>query len=541
MMLQGCVNWGEPGWRSPPLSEIFERRVKRLAAARPSDLLWGGLKGIEKESLRVQPDGFLSDRPHPAGLGSALTHRFVTTDFSEALLEFVTPSFSNTWEALHFLCDIHQFSYGVMGDELLWATSMPCRIPDDRDIPLAYYGESNVGRMKTIYRNGLGFRYGRTMQTIAGVHFNYSLPATFWPVFMQLEQSRLTEDEFRSDAYLGLVRNFRRLGWLVLYLFGASPAVCKSFGDVAGSDMQSLDGETMYEPYGTSLRMSDLGYSNRTQARLNISLNNLDDYIGDLVGAMTTPEPRYQEIGLKQDGEYRQISVNQLQIENEYYSPIRPKRVAFSGERPTTALRRGGIEYVEIRSLDMNVFDPVGINQNVMRFMEAFLVYCLLEESPPFTKNDYEEVAQNHTATAKKGRKPSFELFRNGMPVSLVDWAMEILGNVRAVAELIDKGEEQNVYVQAVDAQMQVVSDSEATPSARLLAELKDGSASFFEFAMACAVGHKQYFADLVALPAGRQEEFASEAAASILRQRDIEVADTISLEEYLERWFGTD
>ncbi len=521
------------------MSEIFEHRVNRLAAARPSNLLWGGLIGIEKESLRVQPDGYLSDRPHPEALGSALTNRFVTTDFSEALLEFITPSFSHTWEALRFLCDIHQFSYEVMGDELLWATSMPCRIPDDGEIPLAYYGGSNVGRMKTIYRNGLGYRYGRTMQTIAGVHFNYSLPTTFWPVYMQLEKSRLAEDEFRSDAYLGLVRNFRRFGWLVLYLFGASPAVCKSFGDVADSDMESLDGETMYEPYGTSLRMSDLGYSNSTQAGLNISLNNLDDYIGDLIRAMTTPEPRYQEIGLKEDGEYRQLSVNQLQIENEYYSPIRPKRVAFSGERPTAALRRGGIEYVEIRSLDMNVFDPVGINQNVMRFMEAFLVYCLLEESPPFAIKDFEVAVQNHAATAKKGRDPSLKMFRNCKTVSLVDWATEILGDVRVVAELIDKGEERNVYVQAVDAQMDLVSDSELTPSARLLAELREGGTSFFEFALACAAGHKQYFADLVALSAGRQEEFASEAAESLRRQQDIEMADTISLEEYLERWFA--
>ena len=487
------------------MSEIFEHRLNKLAAARPSDLLWGGLKGIEKESLRVQPDGYLSDRPHPKGLGSALTNRFVTTDFSEALLEFVTPSFSNTWEALRFLCDIHQFSYEVMGDELLWATSMPCRIPEDGEIPLAYYGESNVGRMKTIYRNGLGYRYGRTMQTIAGVHFNYSLPKTFWPVYMELEQNHHSEDEFRSDAYLGLVRNFRRFGWLALYLFGASPAVCKSFGEVAGSGMESLDGETMYEPYGTSLRMSDLGYSNSTQAGLNISLNNLDKYIGDLVTAMTTPESRYQEIGLKEDGEYRQLSINQLQIENEYYSAIRPKRVAYTGERPTAALRRGGIEYVEIRSLDMNVFDPVGINQNVMRFMEAFLIYCLLEESPRFARKDCEEAAQNHTATAKKGRDPSFEMLRYGRTVSLVDWAMEILRDVRAVAELIDNGEEQNVYVQAVDAQMHLVSDSESTPSARLLAELRQGNTSFFEFALECAAGHKQYFADLVELSAERQ------------------------------------
>jgi len=522
-----------------PLPKTFEQRMNKLAVASPSDIMGGGLIGIEKESLRVQPDGYLSDRTHPESLGSALTNHFITTDFSEALLEFITPSFSTTWEALRFLCDIHQFGYDALGDELLWVTSMPCRVPEDRGIPLAYYGESNVGRMKTIYRNGLGYRYGRTMQTIAGVHFNYSLPTTFWPIYREQEQDRSAEDEFRSDAYLALVRNFRRFGWLVLYLFGASPAICKSFGEGAGPEMESLNGETLYEPFGTSLRMSDLGYSSRTQAGLDISLNSLDDYIGDLDKAMMTPEPLYQAIGLKEDGEYRQLSVNQLQIENEYYSPIRPKRVAFSGERPTAALRRGGIEYVEIRSLDINIFDPVGINQNAMRFMEAFLIYCLLKESPPFVKESKDETVQNHATTAKRGRDPAIELLRNGKMVSLSSWATEILRDVRSVAELIDKGDEQDVYVNAVDAQLQLVSDSELTPSARLLAELRGADVSFFEFALACSQGHKQYFADLVPLSVGRQKEFAAEAADSIRRQRKIEASDAISLEEYLERWFA--
>jgi glutamate--cysteine ligase len=524
-----------------PLSKIFEQRIERLAAAEPGKVLWGGLKGIEKESLRVRPDGYLSDRPHPEALGSALTNRFITTDFSEALLEFVTPSFSNTWEALRFLCDIHQFSYRVMDDEMLWAASMPCRIPDDADIPLAYYGESNIGRMKTIYRNGLGFRYGRTMQTIAGVHFNYSLPKTFWPVFKELEASRQNDREFQSDAYMGLVRNFRRIGWLALFLFGASPAVCRSFGSVRDSSMQALDRETLFEPFGTSLRMSDLGYSNRTQARLNISLNKLDEYIADLTTAITTPEPRYEKIGLKSDGEYLQLNANQLQIENEYYSTVRPKRVARSGERPTAALRRGGIEYVEIRSLDMNMFDPVGINQNVMRFMECLLVYCLLEDSPPFSEQAYEEVVRNHTATAKRGREPSFDLSRDGESIALSDWAKEILDKVATVADLIDQGEDRDVYAQAVHAQSQLVSDPEKTPSARMLRELNEEQASFFEFAIACAVSHKQYFAELVPLSPERQAEFDTEAAESMARQREIEASDAISLDEYLERWFAMD
>jgi glutamate--cysteine ligase len=409
------------------LSRKVEERISALTSAAPPDILSGGLKGVEKESLRVGGDGRLSDQPHPTGLGSALTNKFITTDFSEALLEFVTPAYANTWETLRVLCEIHQFAYERIGDELLWTASMPCVIGDDNDIPLAQYGDSNVGRMKTVYRNGLGYRYGRKMQTIAGVHYNYSLPTAFWPVYQDLEKSSQDADEFRSAAYLGLVRNFRRLGWLVLYLFGASPALCKSFFGADTAIMPSFDKDTFYQPFGTSLRMSDLGYNNQLQAGIKISLNkislnNIEDYISDLSCAICTPQPAFEEIGVEVNGERRQLNANQLQIENEYYSPIRPKRVAMSGERPTVALRRGGVEYVEVRSLDLNIFDPVGINQNAMRFMEAFLVYCLLQESPEFDDAQWQENAENFSGTATQGRDPEFKLMDRGTKRTLAEW-----------------------------------------------------------------------------------------------------------------------
>jgi glutamate--cysteine ligase len=518
---------------------MFEERLGRLVNRGSSDILWGGLKGVEKESLRVNRGGYLSSKPHPAALGSALTNRFITTDFSEALLEFVTPARVNTWEALRMLCEIHQFSYEKIGEELLWVASMPCRIPEERDIPLAQYGTSNVGRMKTIYRNGLGYRYGRNMQTIAGVHFNYSLPQEFWPQYQDLEEDTASDDAFRSGCYLGLTRNFRRFGWLVLYLFGASPAMCKSFAGGGKLNMPTLDGETYYEPYGTSLRMSDLGYSNDTQSRLNISLNDLDQYIADLTSAIRTPERAYQEIGTRVAGEYRQLSVNQLQIENEFYSPIRPKRVAHSGERPTAALRRGGIEYVEIRSLDINIFDPVGINQNAMRFMEAFLIFCLLEDSPMLDESAWEEIHRNHTQAAVRGRDPQFRLCRDGREVSLREWSAEIFAGVRAVAEQLDRGEGGGDYLRAVNLHQEMVQDAAATPSARVLQDLHDGDIGFFRYAMAVAESHKEYFSELEPLNAARRAELEEEARHSIQRQRDIEASDTISLDEYLARYFA--
>jgi glutamate--cysteine ligase len=319
------------------LKQGFEKRLETVATA-GKDVLLGGLKGVEKESLRISPDGLLAQTPHPAGLGSPLTNKFITTDFSEALLEFVTPAFTTTWEALRCICDIHQFTYSNLDDEMLWTASMPCRIQADRDIPLARYGSSNVGRMKTIYRRGLGHRYGRQMQVIAGVHFNYSLPEKFWPAYQSVLGGEDSLRDFRSDHYLRMIRNFRRMGWIVLYLFGCSPAVCKSFAGAAAK-LPSLNADTWFEPWATSLRMSDLGYSNQNQSKINISLNSVDEYVRDLSNAICTPEPAYEELGVKVDEQYRQLNANLLQIENEYYSPIRPKRIARSGEQPTALAR----------------------------------------------------------------------------------------------------------------------------------------------------------------------------------------------------------
>ncbi len=516
----------------------FDKKLATLVAT-DSRVLGGGKKGIEKESLRVTSEGLLSLASHPTSLGSALTNRYITTDFSESLLEFVTPAFATTWESLRCLCDIHQHAYSKIGDEILWPASMPCLIPENDGIPLARYGTSNVGQMKTIYRRGLGYRYGRQMQLIAGVHFNYSLPADFWPVYRQVVGVDQDVDEFRSDQYLGLIRNFRRMGWLILYLFGASPALCKSFSSAAEVGLDMQNDNTFFGPFATSLRMSDLGYSNQNQSKIQISLNSLKGYVDDLSDAICTKEPAYEKIGVKVEGKYRQLNANLLQIENEYYSPVRPKRVINSGEQPTAALRRGGIEYVEIRSLDINPFDPCGVNQNTMRFVEAFLIYCLLEDSDEFDDEALEEVARNHAATAKRGRDPQFRLSRNGKAVTLRSWATEIVSNVLAVAEAIDRNEAGESYTDAVRMMQGLVDNPDETPSARVLADITATQSSFFEYALELARSHSHYFASLAPLNAARQAMFEEEVVASLRRQKDIEAADDISLDEYLQRYFA--
>ena len=520
------------------MSEHFDNRLSSLVA-RNAALLSGSRRGIEKESLRIDPDGRMSRLPHPASLGSPLTNRFITTDFSEALLEFVTPVFDTTWEALRSVCDIHQFVQASIGDEMLWPASMPCLLPKDEKIPLARYGTSNVGTMKTTYRRGLGYRYGRQMQTIAGVHFNYSLPDEFWPEYQSL--LGVTDDprEFRSAHYLGLIRNFRRFGWIILYLFGASPALCRSFAQGRRLDMPMLNETTYFEPYGTSLRMSDLGYNNKNQSKINISLNSLDSYIRDLTAAIHTPEPDYEAIGVLVDGEYRQLNANQLQIENEYYSPVRPKRVARSGERPTAALRRGGIEYVEVRSLDCNLYDPAGISQNTMRFVEAFLVYCLLEDSPEFDPLLLAECGANQARVARAGRDPALELSDRGVPRRLSAWAARIVDNVAAVAAVMDQ--DSTAYGDAVSEMRKRVEEPSLTPSARILADLRAEHMSFFELALDAARRHKKYFRLLTPLSDDVEATLQNEVRDSLKRQADIEAADNMTFDEYLKAWFEAD
>lgn len=519
------------------MSEQFHHRLRLVSDLHP-DPLGGSLRGIEKESLRVTDEGALSTEPHPVALGSALTNRYITTDFSEALLEFVTPVYPTTWEALRRLCDIHQFTHRNLGDELLWPASMPCVLPPDDEVPLARYGTSNVGTMKTTYRRGLGYRYGRHMQTISGVHYNYSLPTTFWAMYKDALGSG--RQDFQSDQYLGLIRNFRRFGWLILYLFGASPALCRSFARGRDLDMPILNGKSWYEPFATSLRMSDLGYSNKNQSRIHISLNSLDEYIHDLTAAIHTPEPEYEAIGVKVDGVYRQLNANTLQIENEYYSPIRPKRVANSGERPTAALRRGGIEYVEVRSLDCNLYDPSGISQNTMRFTEAFLVYCLLEESPAIDGDRLAECMRNQKEVARNGRNPDCVLYDDGAERSVRNWATEILDKVLAVAQVIDAGGCGN-YQSAVREMQERVVDPDLTPSAKILSDLSDLNLSFYELAMGAAKKHSDYWKSIAPGSDEAMEELRDEAEASLRRQADIEAADKMSFDEYLESYFAAD
>ncbi len=514
------------------------RRLKRLLDLQHSRLMRNSAIGIEKESLRVDESGGIAQTDHPQALGSALTHPFITTDYGEALAEFVTPPLHSIPEVLDFLRDTQQFVYQCLDHEYLWATSMPCVVAGETSIRIAEYGTSNPGMMKHIYRRGLGYRYGKVMQVIAGVHYNYSFPPEFWTLYSELEGNELPMQDFVSESYMALIRNLQRFGWLIPYLFGASPAICKSFLGGAKTTLAEFDESTYYEPYATSLRMGDIGYQNNRENEHGIKANydSLDAYIASLTCAITTPCAEYEKLGVQVNGEYRQLNANILQIENEYYSTIRPKQVPKGNEKPTLALRRRGIAYVELRSLDVNAFDPLGINEKQLRFLETFLLFCLLHESPVISADERVSIDENELVAAHRGREPELSLNRDSKPILLKNWAAELLEEMLPVCELLDRSAAGDPYRAALDVQKRKVDDSELTPSARMLREMRERGEGFYHFAKRISETHRQFFLNLPPNEL-RKRYFTELAIKSLEDQRALEATDELSFEQYLQRY----
>ncbi len=516
-------------------------RLRRLLQSGYTSLLTHGLKGIEKESLRIADNGFIAQTPHPKALGSALTHPYITTDYSEALLEFITPPFTDIRETLAFLDRIHRFVYQNIGDELLLATSMPCGIDGDQSIPIARYGSSNIGRMKHIYRRGLAYRYGRTMQSIAGIHFNYSIPEKLWPVLKQLDDDQRPLEEYIADAYFGLIRNFQRQGWILLYLFGASPAICKTFFKSRPQyikEFDAFDPYTLFHPYATSLRMSDIGYKSVHQADLKIDYNSLEGYVRSLSQAISTPCAEYAEIGVKVNGEYRQLNSNALQIENEYYSTIRPKQIAQSCEKPTLALKCRGVRYVEIRCIDLNLFEPTGINENTTRFTEALLITCLLQKSPQSSSAEQRINNENQLAVAHQGRKPGLLLQKGEEKLKLTDWANEIIQIMRPVCEILDRDLPDRPYTQVIEQQKQRIDNPELTPSAQILAGMRRSRQAFAPFALHISEKYQRQFKNNP-LTVEQMNEFRAWSKHSLDKQQELENSDQCPFDNFLAHYFA--
>ncbi len=527
------------------MSDQLAKNVGHLMVPAQKGLLGRLRRGIEKEGLRVDPKGAIVQTAHPHALGSKLTHPHITTDYSEALLEYITPVYCRPGDALSFLGDLVRFTYRQLDgkDEWLWPASMPARLDGNDSIPLADYGTSNVGTMKHVYRKGLDARYGRIMQSIAGIHYNVSLPDDIWPLLQELEGR---QDEslqgYRSTRYFDLIRNFRRNSWLLLYLFGASPALDRSFlgkdgGDNRCDKLKPLGKETLYGPYATSLRMSDLGYQNKVQEQLKICFNSLSNYVGTLRHAISAEWPDYRRIGVEVDGDWRQLSANILQIENEYYSDIRPKRVARSGETPTQALEARGVEYIEVRCLDLNPFLPLGIDEPQMRFLDTFLLWCLLSESPWIPDEECDHLDDNRRLVVEQGRDPHLELQIGDRRVPLRTRGHEIIDGLRQVAELLDVIEGDDLHVAAIAAIAPRLDDPELTPSAQMLRALEAHGGEWADLITDLAKTQGQEWRS-TPMDEARAALFSQLVETSHQQQHDIEAEDHLPFAQFIADYF---
>ncbi|HSX72385.1 MAG TPA: glutamate--cysteine ligase [Pseudomonas sp.] len=516
------------------MSDLLNRRLALLGDAAHLSLLTQCLHGIERETLRVTADGQLAQTPHPQALGSALTHEQITTDYSEALLEFITPAEPNPADTLADLERIHRFAASRLDGEYLWSPSMPGLLPEEADIPIARYGSSNIGRLKYVYRQGLALRYGKTMQCIAGIHYNFSLPEAVWPLLQRLDGDSQSARDYQSAAYIALIRNFRRYSWLLMYLFGASPALDASFLRGRPHRLQQLDADTLYLPHATSLRMSDLGYQSSAQEGLTPCYNDLASYTESLRRAVATPYPAYAEIGTKDaNGEWLQLNTNVIQIENEYYSSIRPKRVTRSGERPIQALMSRGVQYVEVRCLDINPYLPLGIDLDQARFLDAFILFCALSDSPLLGGGECRGCTDNFLKTVKEGRRPGLQLQRGAQQIELRAWAGELLDAFAPIAALLDRAHGGDAYQAALGLQQRKVEDPSLTPSARVLAELQARGERFRDFALRQSAAHAATLREQP-LSAAEEQTFERMARESLAAQAELERAEAEDFDHFV-------
>lgn len=519
-----------------PIPAAYNTLGRAALNAGHTALLRGIRRGIEKEGLRVDTNAVIAQTPHPDCLGSALTHPHITTDYSESLLELITKPHASHQEALDELLNTHRWVYRCMRNEVIWPGSMPCKLEGEKSIPIAQYGRSNTGTMKHVYRQGLAWRYGRIMQSIAGIHYNFSLPQNWWDALYEQSDKSTNQQDFISAGYIALIRNFRRYAWLLSYLFGASPALDASFLDGKAHKLEQLDANTLYLPHATCLRMTDLGYKSSAQESIRICYNHLSTYIDSVQQALNTQYKEYEDIGIKAQGEYRQLNTKMLQIENEFYSEIRPKRTPQQGEKPLTALAQQGIEYIEVRLLDINPFLPLGLDKTQMQFIDSFLVHCLLSESPAIDAHECGKIDENLYAVAQQGRNPDLNITVAGHTAPVHELAQRYINDMNSSAALLDEANDCAEYSAALQAQQRKLDNADLLPSQQLLTHMQKQGKGYADSLLALAKQHQDELQqDLIN---GQTQAFKDMSTASRQRQAEIEAQDSLSFDDFLTDYF---
>lgn len=503
-------------------------------------LLAGNLKkifsnvrlGLEKESLRVN-NSKISHLPHPKSLGSSLCNKYITTDFSEAQLELITTPVKGSYGALEMLDDIHHFVTHNIEEEIIWPLSIPPRISKENDVPIAKFGNSHEGMFKHIYRQGLASRYGRVMQSISGVHFNYSLPDEIWDLFGPMDQDEKITN--RSKVYFNIIRNIYKNNWILIYLFGASPVLDKKLMSNTNDTFKKLDENSYYLPFATSLRMSEYGYSNSERRSIDISLNSIDEYASDLRKSTLTIDPKYEKYITE---ERPQLNANLLQIEAEFYAIARAKSNFFDSKRPSTNLLKSGVEFVEIRTLDLNPFSRFGINQETIKFMELFLLQCFIEESPKIGKDEINQINQNDLLVAKNGRDKNQKLNCFSKEKSIKEHGKEMLDRMIPYAELMDQ--ENECYMDALRHMRLLMENPEETLSARIIEDMHSKNLNYTEFGNDLGYKHREQYLNIEKASNNLWEHMENEAMKSLHDQKVLEKntnSSSKSFEEYKEEY----
>ncbi len=499
-----------------------------------SERLFDSVKrGVEKENLRVTSSGEISQQSHPQALGAALTNAWITTDFSEALVEVVTPPQTKLKTIYDQLTQVSKYVAQHIGKELIWCSSMPVELGDQMSVPLARYGESNIGRLKTLYRRGLCHRYGRAMQVIAGIHYNFSFPGELLALLNQYQGTELSLQNYANESYMQLVRNCLRYAWLIPYLFGASPACANSSLIMPVDYVEVMANGDVIAPYATSLRLSDLGYQNKGQELLKVCYRNVESYAESLTRATRRPFTEFSEIN-QSSKSLVQLNDSLLQIANEFYSPVRPKQIAYPCEQPMDALLKRGVAYVEMRMLDLNPLQTIGVCPQQMAFMDVFLTYCLLKSGEPFTSKRYAEYKANLKAVACCGRRPNLMLSIGNKSVPFKEAAKQVFADLYQVAEVLDHSVTTAQYAEVVEAQYRKLDDIDLTPSAQLLAEMKDSQLSFQEFFLEKS---RHYTKQLQKEQPAMQTELEQEARRSLEEFAAIEAEPQEPFDAFLARY----
>ena len=511
-----------------------ENLIDTVFSSAVKDTLSFGKIGIEKESLRTIQSQ-ITQFAHPKKMGSALCNRYITTDFSESQLELITPPLPDKTAGLEFLDHIHHFVSHNINKEILWPFSMPPIIKSEQDLPIADYGISNMGLFKQLYRKGLSRRYGRTMQAISGVHYNYSLPDSIWCSSF-FEDDKLDSRLLRSDGYFRMLRNIYRMNWLVLYLFGASPILTKDFLTKGSEPLQKLTNQTYYLPYATSLRMSDFGYQNLLRINLKVSSDSLDNYVSDLNMATSTISESFQNINNHHNADPLQINANILQIDDEYYAVARAKSKIISHQSLTSKLKKGGVDFIELRSLDLNPFSRIGIDKETIYFLEVFLIYCFLTTSNLINEDELKTIKDNDLLVARRGRDPSLLLQKDQASIGLQEWGKQIVDEMTPIAELLDG--EKTVYRDMMHTMTSKIIDPDQTLSGLLLDKVITEKVDFIDLGNSIGETNKQYYLDLEKSENPYWYLLEKEALDSRSQQSELEAENNKSFESFVADYF---